>query len=848
MLICLGFSRPNAIEEDVSNLWIPSDGSYKRDKDYAKSVGADGPDDMSSFAAMALSRHGDNLFTEENLDAIIERMQRIETTPVGFAKLTQHTDCHITLWFIFRSLVVLSLVETVAIDSLFPLFVLHAQLSYQGVIYTWEDICLRNGLGTSGDYSMPCLRLSPMDLFQEARWYFNEDQRSTWYKELRGVLIKPLVVRYGIMKDMCITPSEMSDTCDPTYLSRTDAEYAAEHGYDPDTHVGSVTGLLKDLYSMPLHDPCRICIEAGIDQKIVELKDDYVIPAFTTLTQQLRRFLFALEEREDVRMDTLKYVESLIQKTASVASKVSRVDVEDFYLYYTLRRLYAEGAPAYQEMYREVNSPTYRGFICGMDGVICPPEDVTLEEAREALMSHSDNVFSSHITFGAPFPFWSKSDGTGHLFAGSKQVSGSGINMSSPIESLATYLDLENRESRDNWRPYFYDNQRRDGFVDPLGSDNLWETMVSTNPVYAWFMAGETEKTAHCGNADLLGTNASDMTVDIFTQEVMKEYSPHLCTNYSIPFEEDGTYTQQHFARMWYDLLIDSPFVLEITQGESDPYTWTVGAGCGYDLGYSRFSYTGQSEDTILTNASTDLYNIDEGAEIGAIDRSALIGDVYPPVGEYSLANPLEHVGLLQNFYATLTSAGIIERVQSENRPQGPLNITQDEAREILAQFKIQFETLWSQGWDDDDEGDVQFVGYFDDADVPGTMGRVLHDATMSSGLLTAISILVIAAFSVLFLASRNAVESRIGITLLGVILVMLAFFASVGLGVLVGIKINLTIAWTLPFVVLGLGVDNLYIILLAMQKQRDYSEESFFRGMKEVLIPITMTSLVNLR
>jgi len=82
LLICLGFSRPNIVEEDVSNLWIPSDGSYKQAKDYARSVGADGPDDMSAFAAMALSRHGDNLFKEENLNLIKERMQRIETTPV----------------------------------------------------------------------------------------------------------------------------------------------------------------------------------------------------------------------------------------------------------------------------------------------------------------------------------------------------------------------------------------------------------------------------------------------------------------------------------------------------------------------------------------------------------------------------------------------------------------------------------------------------------------------------------------------------------------------------------------------------------------------------------------------
>ena len=110
MLICLGFSRPNVIEEDVSNLWIPSDGSYKRDKDYAKSVGADGPDDMSSFAAMALSRHGDNLFKEENLDAIIERMQRIETTPVGFANPTTNRF-FITLWLI--RMLVLSPINTI---------------------------------------------------------------------------------------------------------------------------------------------------------------------------------------------------------------------------------------------------------------------------------------------------------------------------------------------------------------------------------------------------------------------------------------------------------------------------------------------------------------------------------------------------------------------------------------------------------------------------------------------------------------------------------------------------------------------------------------------------------------
>jgi Sterol-sensing domain of SREBP cleavage-activation len=74
----------------------------------------------------------------------------------------------------------------------------------------------------------------------------------------------------------------------------------------------------------------------------------------------------------------------------------------------------------------------------------------------------------------------------------------------------------------------------------------------------------------------------------------------------------------------------------------------------------------------------------------------------------------------------------------------------------------------------------------------------------------------------------------------------MLAFFASVGVGILMGIKVNLTTAWTLPFIILGLGVNNVYIILISLQKQGDYTENGFFSGMKEVLVPITMTTLVN--
>lgn len=79
----------------------------------------------------------------------------------------------------------------------------------------------------------------------------------------------------------------------------------------------------------------------------------------------------------------------------------------------------------------------------------------------------------------------------------------------------------------------------------------------------------------------------------------------------------------------------------------------------------------------------------------------------------------------------------------------------------------------------------------------------MLKDITLSNGDLVAISMAIIALFSVLFVLSIDPVESRIMITVLGVFLVIFAFFAAVGFGLIVRIKINITIAWTLPFILL---------------------------------------------
>jgi hypothetical protein len=43
-----------------------------------------------------------------------------------------------------------------------------------------------------------------------------------------------------------------------------------------------------------------------------------------------------------------------------------------------------------------------------------------------------------------------------------------------------------------------------------------------------------------------------------------------------------------------------------------------------------------------------------------------------------------------------------------------------------------------------------------------------------------------------------------------------------------------------------GLGVDDMYIVLIALKKQQGYGKEEFIRALQDVIVPISMTSLVN--
>jgi Sterol-sensing domain of SREBP cleavage-activation len=264
---------------------------------------------------------------------------------------------------------------------------------------------------------------------------------------------------------------------------------------------------------------------------------------------------------------------------------------------------------------------------------------------------------------------------------------------------------------------------------------------------------------------------------------------------------------------MWYDSLLNSEMFLNLHPGVDDPYSWTIGVGCGYTLGNERQTYTNLTKHSILYNASRDVYFYDEGMIYGTMDQHLMIGDSIPKVGEYSLTNPLTRVGVLQTVYPALTPRHLVERVQNCNRPSGSVDISYDEASEILRQFKEAMEREWTRGWDDPTQS-VQFVGLFDDNYVDGTIGRLLKSMTLSNQVPMIISMGILFGISAIASFRFNVVQSRVLVTTIGLTLIIIGYFAGLGLAKLTGIKTNFAMTWTLPFILFGFGVNDLFFIL----------------------------------
>lgn len=329
-----------------------------------------------------------------------------------------------------------------------------------------------------------------MDLFEEARYYFEEDDRVTFYQEIvRMQLVKPRVPRFGIMTQVCTTSTGSSESssgaCDYTVALRTNATFAEEEGFPPS--YANPLLLLDDVGSMEMNHPCRVCIEEKFELTMEQYTSD-ITKLFEVLSIELKRATIS----GTVPEADMPAFEALTAQMDAIT--VDRTAVEEWYFYYTIRTLYVQlGAGPYANTYANfMVSDDRLQFLCTLalgNATLCPLT-VTMEEARQHLSNHADNTFSSITTAGAPFPFWSQGDGSGNLFAGTFPVSGSGVDMSGVVGSAATYLDLENfGEGLETYSPLY-----SGGYIEPLNS--TWAELVETDPIYRWFVAGITNMTA----------------------------------------------------------------------------------------------------------------------------------------------------------------------------------------------------------------------------------------------------------------------------------------------------------------------------------------------------------------
>jgi hypothetical protein len=291
------------------------------------------------------------------------------------------------------------------------------------------------------------------------------------------------------------------------------------------------------------------------------------------------------------------------------------------------------------------------------------------------------------------------------------------------------------------------------------------------------------------------------------------------------------------------------------------PYTYQINKA-----GAPRPVVTGSTDESIMNGASEVCYTWDEGAAYPATNKPLTFGGTKPSAVEVSPTNPFTSVKAFQNVYRFIAVEDIVSRVSMSIRPGGAKVITKADGEQILYKMKEEFENTFSKGWDDDSHGDVSFSAFSDDNGAIGTFGRTLADFTTKSAALTLFSYLILVILCAALLCNTsNPVRSQSLLGFLGGVLVILAFFGAIGCTVLSGIKLNLIQTWTLPFLMVGIGVDDTFILTLAareaVQKRLtrrkggsrvvvaadvDDYEDSFVEAFVEVTTPVTLTSLVN--
>mmetsp|Transcript_43275 Transcript_43275/g.101796 ORF Transcript_43275/g.101796 Transcript_43275/m.101796 type:complete len:1177 (+) Transcript_43275:59-3589(+) len=283
----------------------------------------------------------------------------------------------------------------------------------------------------------------------------------------------------------------------------------------------------------------------------------------------------------------------------------------------------------------------------------------------------------------------------------------------------------------------------------------------------------------------------------------------------------------------------------------------SMGLAMAEMLNYGPYNYPTQrpklndsgvllSEEEVLAAASGDCYMFDGGALLPPVQPLLVFGNPQP--ADFNATNPLTHVVATQDVYGFLTPKTILPKMKLEKRPGGPVNVTMDQAEKALEEMKEQWENVMSAGWDDPSSGEVSTTAFTDDSGATGTFGRTLPIIAEEAVPLAFVYSGVTVVFSMLVFLHYQCALSRALLLAVGAIYAILGCYGALGLIAWSGLKVDVSIMWSIPFLLIGIGVDDMYILTLSEESVALGAtvEETFVRAFVNVAMPITMTSLVN--
>eukprot|EP00450_Noctiluca_scintillans_P003551 CAMPEP_0194489092 /NCGR_PEP_ID=MMETSP0253-20130528/8762_1 /TAXON_ID=2966 /ORGANISM="Noctiluca scintillans" /LENGTH=1111 /DNA_ID=CAMNT_0039329519 /DNA_START=37 /DNA_END=3368 /DNA_ORIENTATION=- len=313
-----------------------------------------------------------------------------------------------------------------------------------------------------------------------------------------------------------------------------------------------------------------------------------------------------------------------------------------------------------------------------------------------------------------------------------------------------------------------------------------------------------------------------------------------------------GTSTKEEAMDQW-----TTSYITQATgiSGQT-PYSWMLGPTLGGELGPMGLprptlndSGALMSEVDVLSTASASCWGWDEGLFLPKVNHYLTHGRTDTTL--YNGTLPLAHLDAVQTYLLMRPPTAIKERLSSTAaatyRPGGAVNVTLDQAKEVLFQFKKIMEETYTGDWES--SSDVLFLGWSDDVGVGGTTYRMLEEATLKFWhvALPSVCIIIVISGACFFNCWSPLSISRSCLAIAGAVLVVFTIVAAFGFYGLIDEKVNLAMTYSMPFVLGGILCDDMYMMTLSTDLYDGRPWPRFKKAMETVILPISMSTGVNL-